>query len=190
MGSGPGSISVHGTNQCGDGAESSVFPVFIKLLPHTPVIHASGDTLFSNVPDGNQWYYDGIPIITGTGQTLMAYYTGWYWDRVFQNGCGSDTSNNIYIVVTGFNEPNSSSFIVYPVPSNGVFTVKMNTPKAESFDISISNNLGVVVFNRQNIMVQEPTDFLIDLGKVSSGVYTMVLQNTDQRVVRKIIINR
>ena len=185
-----GNISVYGTNQCGSGIQSPGFPVTIKPVPHTPVIYANGDTLSSDVPDGNQWYYEGSPILTGIGQTLVAYYTGWYWDKVILKGCGSDTSNNIYIVVTGINEPNSSSFIVYPVPSNGVFTVKMNPSKAESFDISISNNLGVVVFNRQNIMVQGPTGFLIDLGKVSSGVYTMVIQNTGQRVIRKIIINR
>jgi len=190
MGAVSGGISAHGTNQCGVGVESPAFPVSIKLLPHTPVIYAGGDTLFSDVTDGNQWYYEGSPILTGTGQTLVAYYTGWYWDRVFLNGCGSDTSNNIHMVITGINEPASSSFVVYPVPSNGAFTLKMNTPEAESFDISISNNLGVVVFTRKNVQVRGPADLLIDLGLVSSGVYTMVIHNANYRVIRKILVNR
>ncbi len=185
-----GTISVNGINQCGTGIVSPGFPVAIKLLPHTPVIYAIGDTLFSDVPDGNQWYYEGTPIFHGTGQTLVAHFTGWYWDRVFINGCGSDTSNHIHFVITGISEPNSASFLVYPVPNNGVFTLKMNTPEAESFDISISNNLGVVVFTRQNIQVQRSADYLIDLGRVSSGVYTMVIHNSNYRIVRKIVVNR
>ncbi len=189
MGAGPGSISVHGTNHCGDGTESSAFPVFIRLLPHTPVVTVHGDTLISDVPDGNQWYYEGSAIATGTGQKLIAFYTGWYWDQVIQNGCGSDTSNNIYMTITGINEPNSSGFVVYPVPNKGAFTLKMNTPETGSFDISISNSLGVIVFTRNDVIVQGPTDLMIKLGEVSSGIYTLVIRNASQRIIRKVIVN-
>ena len=185
-----GSVSVHGTNPCGNGAGSPSFPVSIKPLPHTPVISASGTTLSSDVPEGNQWYYEGIPILSGTGQTLVAYYMGWYWDKVFIKDCASDTSNHIYIGTTGIHDLSSSAFTVYPVPNDGEFTLKINSAKTETYDVSISNNLGVVVFTRQNMMVQGLADFIIHLGSVSSGVYTMVIRSSQQSVVKKIIVNR
>lgn len=185
-----GDISVFGTNQCFNGAESPAFSLTIKGLPHTPVIYAHGDTLFSEVPNGNQWYYEGSPVLHATGQTLVAFYTGWYWDKVIMNGCESDTSNNIHIVTTGISDPASSGFTVYPVPSKGAFTLKVNIPKSDMFDISVTNDLGVVVYSRTGIMVMATAEFLIDLGQVAPGVYTMVIRSANQKAVRKILISQ
>ncbi|MCX6282342.1 MAG: choice-of-anchor J domain-containing protein [Bacteroidetes bacterium] len=185
-----GNVSVLGTNTCGNGIVSPNFPVTVLPVPSAPVIAAHGDTLFSNVPTGNQWYYEGAPIYTGTGEVLIARYTGLYWDAVTMNGCSSDTSNNIYITITGLNEPAGSSFIVSPVPNDGQFKLMMNTPTTETFDVTISNNIGAKVYEKPNVIVNGPTNLLIDLRPVSAGVYTIIIRNSEHKIVRKIIVNK
>ena len=190
FGASSGNMSVYGTNSCGNGAASPAFPVVVKPVPPTPFIYATGNTLTSNAPDGNQWYYQGGAIVPGTGQSIVALYTGWYWDVVTLNGCASDTSNNIYMVITGMNEPKGSSFVVYPVPNDGQFKLMMNSPAAEPFNISISNNIGVTVYTKENVTANGPTELAIDLRPIPSGVYTMVIRNSSNKVVRKIVINK
>jgi hypothetical protein len=185
-----GNIFVFGANFCGHGDISPAFPVVIKPVPKTPFIYAQGDTLFSDAPAGNQWFYEGGIIVSGTGQSLIAFYPGWYWDQVTLDGCASDTSNHIYIGVIGTNEPKASSFVVYPVPNDGLFKLSMNFPTAEPFTISIYNNIGITVYTKENVTAKGPADLVIDLRPISSGVYTMIIRNANNKVVRKIIINR
>jgi len=184
-----GNITVFGTNTCGTGNVSPSFPVVVKPIPGTPVITNHGDTLYSNTPTGNQWYYNGAPVQNANGQTFVAHYTGWYWDAVTMDGCESDTSNNIYIVVTGVTDPIAGSFTVYPVPNDGHFKLLMTTDKTGSCDISICNNIGVTVYTRKNIKMNGSSELLIDLRPVSSGVYTMIISSGENKVVRKIIVN-
>ncbi len=188
-GSASGNISVFGTNGCGYGTVSPVLAVTVSPIPEAPLIYAHGDTLFSNIASGNQWYYEGAPIATGTGPTLIAHYTGWYWDVVTQNSCSSDSSNHIHILVTGINDPKASSFVVYPVPNNGMFKLMMNSQSAGSFDISICNTVGVTIYTKQNVEVKGSQELMIDLRPIPAGVYTMIIRNGETKVVRKIIVN-
>jgi len=185
-----GDIMVHGTSTCGIGATSLAYHVVVIPKPSTPSITNHGDTLYSSIQDGNQWFYNGAPIVNANGKTFVAHYTGWYWDEIIINGCESDTSNNIYIVVSGVNEPVGGSFVVYPVPNDGQFKLQMNSPRAASFDISISNSIGVNIYTKHNVMVNGSADLMIDLRPVSAGIYTMVIRNGESKVVRKIIVNR
>ncbi|MEI8005476.1 MAG: T9SS type A sorting domain-containing protein, partial [Bacteroidota bacterium] len=185
-----GDITVYGTNSCGSGAASAALHVVVNPKPSTPTITNHGDTLYSSASTGNQWFYNGAPISNANGRTFVAHYTGWYWDEVITNGCESDTSNNIYIVVTGVNDAKAASFVVYPVPNDGQFKLQMNSPRAESFDVSISNSIGVNIYTKQNVIVNGPTDLNIDLRPVSAGIYTMVIRNGESKVVRKIVVNR
>jgi PKD-like domain/Secretion system C-terminal sorting domain len=185
-----GNITVSGVNSCGTGTVSPSYAVTVYPMPDAPQITNHGDTLYSSIANNNQWFYEGAPVTTGTGQTFVAHYTGTYWDEIVTNGCESDTSNHIYITVTGVNDPSESNFVVYPVPNDGQFKLIMNAPAAATYDISISNNIGVNVYSRQNVTVNGKSEFKIDLRPVAAGVYTMVIRNGENKVVRKIIVNR
>jgi hypothetical protein len=185
-----GPVSVYGTNACGNGTVSPSFPVVVKSLPATPVIINHGDTLYSSATAGNQWYYNGAPITTGNGQVYVAHTTGWYWDVVTLSGCSSDTSNHIFILVTGTNDPAAASFVVYPVPNDGQFKLQMNSPFAQSFDISICNTIGSVIYTKKNVEVNGAADLVIDLRPIAPGVYTMVISEGNSKVVRKIVVKQ
>jgi len=96
-----GTITVKGANACGNGTVSPNFAVTVTPTPAAPVITDLGDTLHSSAPTGNQWYYNGTLIVAATSQTYVATQSGEYWDIVTINGCASDTSNNLNVIIIG-----------------------------------------------------------------------------------------
>ena len=141
-----GTITVYGNNLCGNGAASPDFIIGVYPIPATPVITLSNDTLYSNAPAGNQWYFNNMPLPGETGETLIANQTGWYWNAVTLNGCISDTSNNIYVLLTGLETPRAGIKIsIYPVPNDGLFTFLSLLPGEHQFAITVYNILGEIV---------------------------------------------
>jgi large repetitive protein len=187
-----GNITVMGTNSCGNGAVSPNFAVSVNPIPPAPTISISGNVLSSNAPSGNHWYLDGNSIGGAFGQTYTAVQTGHYWDVVTLSGCSSDTSNNIFYVVVGIGEQNQgASLNVYPNPStDGMFTLVFSTVAAQSFNLSVLNNLGVTIYSANDIMVKGTEQKTLDLNFAPNGIYSIVLQNNDTHVVKKIIINK
>jgi hypothetical protein len=186
-----GPITVAGTNSCGSGPASPVFNLVVNAAPETPVITAFGDTLHSDAPSGNQWYFNGNVIPGATGQTWVAEQSGWYWTVVTLDGCSSPASNHIYIVKVGVNETTlATDVVLYPNPNEGVFTLKFTSAKQEKFDIRVFNNLGVQIFEMRNLDVMGTTRQNIDLRPSPNGVYSVIISNNQSSVVKKIVINK
>jgi hypothetical protein len=186
-----GNITVFGTNSCGNGMVSPDFPVTVNATPATPLISAQGDTLSSDAPTGNQWYFNGTAITGATGQTWVAEYSGSYWDVVTLNGCSSDPSNHIYIVKVGIEPPPAvTNIVLYPNPNEGVFTLMFNSAKQETYEIRIFNYLGVLIFETKNLDVVGTTRQTIDLRPALNGVYMVIITNNLKSVVRRIVINK
>lgn len=185
-----GIITVTGTNMCGSGTISPAFNVTVLPKPVPPVITVDGFTLSSNYAEGNQWYYNGAIITSGTGQILEAAYSGWYWDIVSIDGCSSDSSNNIYMVVTGLDEKGNSELYIYPVPNDGLFTVTSGGITVESLTLEVFNSLGIRIYDARVQPLNGSVVQQVDLRPVPNGVYTVVLRTDDNRVVRRILVNK
>ena len=185
-----GVITVFGTNACGNGTVSPEFNVTVNPIPPTPTVTAAGEILTSSAPDGNQWYFEGSPIAGATGQSYIATQTGYYWVVVTLNGCSSDISNYVYIVITGLENKTTRACNVFPVPNDGRFTVSIETPVNEILSISIYNNLGVRVYSENGLEVNGKLIRSIDLRPIPSSVYTVVFLSDNNKTVRKILINR
>ncbi len=187
-----GMITVYGTNSCGNGSVGPEFEVTVNPIPPTPIITVINDIiLHSNVPTGNQWYYQGSPIAGATGQDYTADQSGEYWSVITWNGCSSDTSNHVWIVMPGIQpEPSSAKFVVYPVPNDGRFTVSITYPTLENFTIKVYNNLGVMISEIRNVEVNGTAESTIDLRPTPTGIYSVIIENGNKHVIRKILINR
>jgi hypothetical protein len=184
-----GVINVYGTNNCGNGQVSPDFNVTVNATPATPVIILHGDTLISSAPAGNQWYFMGVIIPGATSQTYVAPDQGEYWDIVTLNGCSSDTSNHIFLVV-GISHIGSGSFAVYPVPNEGQFIASMTSSSKEFFTISVYNDFGVKIFEKTNIEVKGIVSQPIDLRPISDGVYSVVFRSIQGQLVKRIIVRK
>jgi hypothetical protein len=174
------------------------FPVTVNPIPPTPVVTNTGYTAYSSAPTGNQWYYSptssgtGVPISGANAQTYDATLTGtgWYWSIVTLNGCSSDTSNHKYIIITGIDPHSSSAINIYPVPNDGRFNVSITTASIESFSISVYNSLGVKIYEETKVDVNSSLRKVIDLRPVPTGVYSVVFENSQNQVIKKIIVNK
>ncbi|NVO20472.1 MAG: T9SS type A sorting domain-containing protein [Bacteroidetes bacterium] len=184
-----GVITVYGTNACGDGAASSI-NVTLNPIPQAPVITLSGFLLTSSAPAGNQWYYNGEIIAGANGQTYTALHTGNYYSVVTLNGCSSDTSNNVFVIYVGVNDLVKVQKVeVYPNPNDGRFTLSVTTASAEKFDLRIVNNLGVMVYDRKDMVIDGTLKEKIELNNIPKGIYSIILSNSDKQIVRKIVVD-
>ncbi len=186
-----GTISVAGNNGCGNGAPSNLY-VEVNAIPPIPVITSNGYELTSSAFTGNQWYHDGLAIAGATGQVYWVQIAspGWYWTVVTLNNCQSDTSNNIYIQGVGIGEKNDGSISIYPMPNSGKFNLSMNSSSETSYTIEILNSLGVIVYRDKTITVKGTTITPVDLGSVPAGLYTIILRNADNQIIRKMIVRQ
>ena len=77
---------------------------------------------------------------------------------------------------------------VYPNPSNGSFTLEMNTGSTIVADLNITNSLGMNVYSEKDVTVSGKTLKSLNLSNLSSGIYMLNLQNGDMKVSQKILI--
>jgi photosystem II stability/assembly factor-like uncharacterized protein len=161
-----------------------------SVPPAPPVIWADGYNLTSTASTGNQWYRDGNLIPGATGQGYTVIHSGLYWDVTIQNGCSSDTSNNLYILITGNNEHSGSHITISPVPCDGRFILSIPGSGGSSCSVTVFNDLGVPVFKESFPVQDVPDSRRIDLQSASPGVYTLVVEQENSRFIRKVIICR
>jgi photosystem II stability/assembly factor-like uncharacterized protein len=164
--------------------------IAVSVPPATPVITANGFTLTSSSAAGNQWYRDGIQLLGATGQSYTAVQTGWYWDVVKQSGCSSDTSNHIYLVMTGNADRTGTGLTVSPVPNEGLFTVTISGPGGSACTLSAYDMAGTRVFRDDFMADGITTSRPVDLRAVPAGVYTLEFRNEHERIVKKVVICR
>jgi hypothetical protein len=187
-----GSISVYGTNSCGSGALSPLLAVTVHSIPPRPMVTVVGYVLTSSAATGNQWYHNGASVGGATGQTytVPSSEPGWYWTIVTLSGCASDSSNHVYIAGVGIGELSTGIFEVYPVPNDGHFTASMRCSTETVFNIVVYNELGVSVFQLNDVKVKGTVEKQIDIRTEPAGVYTVVFLNNNNRVSRKILISQ
>jgi len=185
-----GNITVYATNSCGNGTVSPNFAVTVNAIPATPVVTNTGDTLHSSAPTGNQWYFEGTIIVGATAQTYVATQDGLYWTIVTINGCSSAESNHKQIITTGIDKHSSSSINVYPVPNDGRFNVTITNASVETYSIHVYNGLGVAIYEEAKVEVNGTLQKVIDLRPVANGVYTIIFENGQSQVVKKVVVNK
>jgi hypothetical protein len=190
MSAASGNVTVYGSNACGNGTVSPALAVSVFPIPATPVVTANNELLTSSASEGNQWYFEGSMIPGATSQDYEATQTGWYWTVVNLNGCNSDTSNHVYVLITGSEELQTGKINIFPVPNQGRFTVSIVSPSQEPFTVSVYNNLGSRIHEVRDIRVNGRFDQVIDLQSTASGIYTVVIRSETGRIVRKVIVNK
>ena len=185
-----GVITVSGTNACGNGQVSPDFEVTVNPIPPTPVITVSGQTLTSSAPAGNQWYLNGVAIAGAIGQTYEATQSGDYYVIVTLNGCSSALSNVITIVMPGIGKLSGNTLAVFPVPNDGKFMVTGTWMADEMLTLEVYNSLGVRIHASMVTPIQGKLEQIVDLRPAPSGVYTVILRTDDNRVIRRILVNK
>jgi len=186
-----GVYSLNATVEAGCSASANT-TVVINPIPVAPTATQAGFVLTSSAPAGNQWYYNGNIIPGATDQTYtVTHNTGYYWVAVTLNGCSSGISNKLWVEVVGVPEIQpSASFSIYPVPNNGRFTVSINYPIDNTFNIIVYNQIGEMLFERRNVTTTAGEfETQIDIRPVPNGMYLVVFMNSQNRVIKRFFVN-
>ncbi|MEI7491394.1 MAG: S8 family serine peptidase [Bacteroidota bacterium] len=161
--------------------------VTVKPTPPAPLITAIGDSLFSNAPAGNQWYFNLNLIPGATAPVYKATSSGSYHDIVTLDGCISDSSN-VQFIELGTGELQTGDVSIYPVPNHGLFTAQITSAVKETVNIRIYNQLSQLIFEKTGAAVNNTFRQTIDLRAFSTGVYTVVIRSDNKSIARKILV--
>ena len=177
------------------------FPSGIALLCKDPYNTTYSTTGATGATSYN-WELDPADAgeIIGSGTTITVD-----WENTFvgvitlkvsgENYCGvGPFSIPLTITIdecTGINEANDITHTqIYPNPSNGIFTLKMNLEDQNTIDIRIFNSLNKVVYQAEKIIARDEFQRDIDLSNYSKGVYYLHIFGDDVNVIKKIVIQK
>jgi PKD repeat protein len=106
------------------------------------------------------------------------------------DGCETTKNFETYFdVCTGIQEKSTNlSASIFPNPNNGKFVLEINSSKGITTDLKIINTLGATVYEESGVNINGKLvkSFNLDLN---SGIYFLVLQNGDKKVIQKLFIN-
>lgn len=197
-------ISVTGVNECGTGTTSEMLAVIIHPLPEV-TFASSIDTVYTNTPEfaltagqpaGGTYSGNGVTetggvyffnaAVAGVGEHTLVY------TFVDGNGCENFATDLIYVKQwMGINKiMNGIQIEIYPNPSKGSFTLKLNSDRSEILSLKIVNNLGKSVFEETNINPGVNFSRMIDLTDSPEGLYFLNLFSNETSYTEKIVIRK
>ncbi len=95
----------------------------------------------------------------------------------------------IYVITNGVGDGLAiSAFEVFPNPNDGRFSVLVGSEEAGKYNLEVINSLGQMVHSETIDINQVQFRHELDLGRVSKGVYHVILRNDHNKLVRKLVV--
>jgi len=106
------------------------------------------------------------------------------------DGCVTTKDFETYFdVCTGIKEKSIElEASVYPNPNHGKFTLELNSSKVITADLKIMNTLGSTIYEEPAVTINGKVLKSFNL-ELKSGIYFLVLENGDKKVVQKLFVN-
>jgi hypothetical protein len=149
-------------------------------------------TLYTNAAINNTTYstVGTGPVAVITPTTAGTYYIGFHSTSIAdQFYLYVDDILVTQTVITSTKSPELDRAIsVYPNPSHGVFSLDVHgiTAKSPAMQVSVSNLLGQLV---HTATVKNESNNQLNLSKLAPGIYTLKVQNGDDFMLRKLVID-
>jgi len=169
------------------GNTSGTAIVVMFPIPPTPVISQAGNQLFSTACCGNQWYKDLVQVPGANAQSYTPTQTAHYADIVTLNSCSSDTSNDIYFVMTGISESSGDNFKIAPNPARDHFSIVSSGFKGV-LEIGFYSLSGTLIRDKIIGAAEGKHELLVDCSMLSPGIYFVQILNNNLRSYQKLII--
>ncbi len=149
-----------------------------------PSINLVDGVLYSNILEGNQWYFNNTIVPGATDVTYTPEEKGMYSLSSKPNSCPSQFSNKIIFDPFSHNDLLTFEKVqVFPNPTTGTFEIDLNTEPAD-FIIDVYNAKGEL--NSTWISKNEKT-IRVDLTNSPSGLYFVSIRNNESMGLIRII---
>jgi large repetitive protein len=145
-------------------------------IPAKPEITTYFQELISSSCCGNQWYMNGELIPGATGQTYQVLVSGLYHVMVTLNGCSSDPSDAVDIIV-GVDENERSAFSIYPNPASTIVHLQTSLPVNGKLNVILYSASGLKISSHEFRSVN--TDVSVDVSGLEPGLYFVVISSED-----------
>ena len=210
---GPITVKVLASNDCGPGAFSDEFPVDVNPLPGIASKPNGPDSVNTNKSQVSQfttteasdatsydWAIDPVSAGTISGDiTATANWTNKYAGLVkisvkARNDCGLSAASEFKTITlyapTGINDVSVLGFEVYPNPTNGKFNIGFNTRMAVKVDINVFNSLGTSLYTEKDLLINGKFNKIIDFTGKSDGIYYIRIESEAGSLIRKLVIQK
>ncbi len=141
----------------------------------------------SFTPTLNSWNSYDIKMSDLTGLTTKNHIAQLIFSAT-PTAAGTVYIDNVYYYTTAVGIPTleSSKVNMYPNPANNDLTVITNNSNIES-NIEIRNSIGQTIYT--TVIPKGQNSVSVDLKGYSSGIYFVNIQNTETKIVNKLIKN-
>lgn len=175
-------IAVSAYNRCNT-TDTIELNIKVEEYSATPVISYRNDSLFSNIENGNQWFFNDEPIKTANSNYLIPVKSGEYY-TIVSNSC-SETyeSNKLYITD---NSNAAQGVHIYPIPASDYLYVTMPV-NLDWREINLYSSSGVLV-NSYKKPYPANDDIAIYVHEFDAGSYIIEIVSTTGRYSKKIEI--
>jgi len=135
---------------------------------------------------------DDASVTAGSNWELWSDNT---WHSISVAWGGYDASMAILpemqCAVTGINKNSvlDANVSLHPNPSNGIVNIIATLPNSQNLDITVHNSLGQVVSSSKHSGVTSNV-FNLDLTNYSNGVYFVTINNGEEKIVKRLILNK
>jgi Zn-dependent metalloprotease len=159
----------------------------------TVSISSAPVVLTGGVPSGGIYSGTGVtggsftPSVAGLGNFTITYS----FDD--PNGCNGQATQNIYVysdaAPAGINSTSIvSSFLLFPNPSNGNFTLDLSLFKEEKIQVEILNSIGQIVFNENYNLQSGANKVTLQLDNPAHGVYFMKVKSPTDMLTKRFVV--
>ena len=177
--------------------------ITVYPTPPFPTITQSGYTLTSSAASSYQWQFNSVDIPGATNQSYDAQQTGYYSVIITdQNGCVS--AGTVYILIEGIEDIISDAgVLVYPNPTDGVFTIEIFNSIAGSnndpVSVKLVNALGQIIWSSIESKTVSNSGWsagnhsikrIIDLSTATPGVYFIEIKGLNLFANQKLLLTR
>jgi len=185
------------TNGCGNTASQpyNVYPLpAVNIGNDTSVCGDVSMTLNAEVPGATSYLWmpgnyttPGITVDTAGIGLGIQEYSVLVGD---ENGCSnSDTITIVFLNCTGIDEiAGLKQVTVFPNPNSGFFTLNIVSAKPLELNIKIFSASGVMIYGERKLSVDGSYSEKITLNDAGSGIYYILLENGNGKIVKKILV--
>ena len=193
-------IKVQGANDCGNGTFSEDLAVTVIEAPAAPTKPLGADQVDVNKTTQSEFTTMEVPgaltyawvlapetagTITGAALTGTVVWNNTYRGQASVkvkalNTCGESIASeektlNVYSTL-GLAENNGLGISIFPNPSDGKFSLDINSSIVSRVDLTVYNTLGMVVYAEDDIKFNGKLHKSIDLSKLAKGVYQLKVE--------------